>query len=83
MTRLCDAAQAGFLTLPAALDLLPKTNFRASPELWMALYTPWTGDSPPLPVAADGHPLLPHSLGILTHIPLTPGPGCASFVGKR
>ncbi len=36
---LCDAAQAGFLELPAALDLLRKTNFRASPELWKLLYT--------------------------------------------
>jgi predicted nucleic acid-binding protein len=36
---LCDAAQAGLLDLPAALDLLRKTNFRASPELWKSLYT--------------------------------------------
>ena len=36
---LCDAAQAGLLKLPAALDLLRKTNFRASPELWRALYS--------------------------------------------
>lgn len=36
---LCDAAQAGHLKLPAALDLLRKTNFRASPELWKTLYT--------------------------------------------
>lgn len=36
---LCDAAQAGLLKLPAALDLLRKTNFRASPELWRSLYT--------------------------------------------
>jgi predicted nucleic acid-binding protein len=36
---LCDAAQAGLLKLPAALDLLRKTSFRASPELWKALYT--------------------------------------------
>ena len=36
---LCDAAQAGLVTLPAALDLLRKTSFRASPELWKALYT--------------------------------------------
>ena len=36
---LCDAAQAGLLELPAALDLLRKTNFRASPELWKSLYT--------------------------------------------
>ena len=36
---LCDAAQAGLLKLPAALDLLRKTNFRASPELWKTLYT--------------------------------------------
>jgi predicted nucleic acid-binding protein len=36
---LCDAAQAGLVKLPAALDLLRKTNFRASPELWKALYT--------------------------------------------
>jgi predicted nucleic acid-binding protein len=36
---LCDAAQAGLLKLPAALDLLRKTNFCASPELWKTLYT--------------------------------------------
>jgi predicted nucleic acid-binding protein len=36
---LCDAAQAGLLKLPAALDLLRKTSFRASPELWKSLYT--------------------------------------------
>jgi predicted nucleic acid-binding protein len=36
---LCFAAQAGLLKLPAALDLLRKTNFRASPELWKSLYT--------------------------------------------
>jgi predicted nucleic acid-binding protein len=36
---LCDGAQAGLLKLPAALDLLRKTNFRASPELWKSLYT--------------------------------------------
>ena len=36
---LCDGAQAGLLKLNAALDLLRKTNFRASPELWKALYT--------------------------------------------
>ena len=36
---LCDAAQAGLLKLPVALDLLRKTNFRASPELWKSLYT--------------------------------------------
>lgn len=36
---LCDAAQTGLLKLPAALDLLRKTNFRASPELWKSLYT--------------------------------------------
>lgn len=36
---LCDAAQAGLLKLPAALDLLRKTNFRASPELWKSLYS--------------------------------------------
>jgi predicted nucleic acid-binding protein len=36
---LCDAAQAGLLNLPAALDLLRKTNFRASPELWKSAYT--------------------------------------------
>jgi predicted nucleic acid-binding protein len=36
---LCDAAQAGLLELPAALDLLRKTNFRASPALWKSLYT--------------------------------------------
>jgi hypothetical protein len=35
---LCEAAQAGLLKLPAALDLLRKTNFRASPELWKSLY---------------------------------------------
>jgi len=35
---LCDAAQAGLLILHAALDLLRKTNFRASPELWKSLY---------------------------------------------
>jgi predicted nucleic acid-binding protein len=36
---LCDAAQTGLVKLPAALDLLRKTSFRASPELWKALYT--------------------------------------------
>ena len=36
---LCDAAQAGLLKLPNALDLLRKTNFRASPALWKSLYT--------------------------------------------
>jgi predicted nucleic acid-binding protein len=36
---LCDAAQAGPLNLPAVLDLLRQTSFRASPELWKALYT--------------------------------------------
>jgi len=36
---LCDASQAGFLKLHDALDLLRKTNFRASPELWKSLYT--------------------------------------------
>jgi len=36
---LCDGAQAGLLKLTAALDLLRKTNFRASPELWKSLYT--------------------------------------------
>jgi predicted nucleic acid-binding protein len=36
---LYDAAQAGLLKLPAALDLLRKTNFRASPELWKSFYT--------------------------------------------
>lgn len=36
---LCDAAQAGLLELHDALDLLRKTNFRASPELWKTLYT--------------------------------------------
>lgn len=36
---LCDAAQAKLLKLPDALDLLRKTNFRASPELWKSLYT--------------------------------------------
>ena len=35
---LCDAAQAGLLELPTALDLLRKTNFRASPELWKLVY---------------------------------------------
>ncbi len=35
---LCDAAQAGLVKLPTALDLLRKTNFRASPELWKTLY---------------------------------------------
>jgi predicted nucleic acid-binding protein len=35
---LCDAAQAGLIELPAALDLLRQTNFRASPQLWKALY---------------------------------------------
>lgn len=34
-----DAAQAGLLKLPDALDLLRKTNFRASPELWKSLYS--------------------------------------------
>jgi predicted nucleic acid-binding protein len=33
-----DAAQAGLLNLRAALDLLRKTNFRASPQLWKSLY---------------------------------------------
>ena len=33
-----DAAQAGLLKLPEALDRLRKTNFRASPELWKSLY---------------------------------------------
>jgi predicted nucleic acid-binding protein len=36
---LCDAAQAGLVQLPAVFDLLRKTSFRASPELWKALYT--------------------------------------------
>jgi predicted nucleic acid-binding protein len=36
---LCDAAQAGLVKLPAALALLRKTSFRASPGLWKALYT--------------------------------------------
>jgi len=36
---LCDGAQAGLLKLTVALDLLRKTNFRASPELWKSLYT--------------------------------------------
>jgi predicted nucleic acid-binding protein len=36
---LWDAAQAGLLELPTALDLLRKTNFRASPALWKSLYT--------------------------------------------
>jgi predicted nucleic acid-binding protein len=40
---LCDAAQAGLLNLPATLDLLRKTNFRASPELWKMLYTRQSG----------------------------------------
>jgi predicted nucleic acid-binding protein len=35
---LYDAARAGLLKLPAALDLLRKTNFRASPELWKSFY---------------------------------------------
>ena len=35
---LCDAAQFGLLKLHDALDLLRKTNFRASPELWKSLY---------------------------------------------
>lgn len=34
-----DAAQAGLLKLPDALDLLRKTNFRAAPELWKSLYS--------------------------------------------
>jgi predicted nucleic acid-binding protein len=34
---LCDASQAGLLELPAAPDLLRKTNFPASPELWKSL----------------------------------------------
>lgn len=36
---LCEAAQAGLLNLSVALDLLRKTNFRASPSLWKSLYT--------------------------------------------
>ena len=36
---LYDAAQAGLLKLPAALDLLRKTSFRASPALWKSFYT--------------------------------------------
>ncbi|MCB1127451.1 MAG: DUF3368 domain-containing protein [Verrucomicrobiae bacterium] len=36
---LCDAAQTGLLHLPAALDLLRGTNFRASPGLWKSLYS--------------------------------------------
>ncbi len=36
---LCDAAEAGLLKLPDVLDLLRKSNFRASPELWKSLYT--------------------------------------------
>jgi len=36
---LCDAAQAGLVKLSTVLDLLRKTSFRASPELWKALYT--------------------------------------------
>ena len=36
---LCDAAQAGRIKLPAALDRLRQTNFRASPELWKTLYS--------------------------------------------
>lgn len=35
---LCNAAQAGLVTLPTALDSLRKTSFRASPELWKMLY---------------------------------------------
>ena len=35
---LCDAAQAGLVKLPAGLELLRKTSFRASPELWKVLY---------------------------------------------
>jgi len=34
-----DAAQAVLLKLPDALDLLRKTNFRASPELRKSLYS--------------------------------------------
>ena len=33
-----EAAQAGLLKLTDALDLLRRTNFRASPELWRSLY---------------------------------------------
>lgn len=33
------AAQARLLKLPDALDMLRKTNFRASPELWKSLYS--------------------------------------------
>ncbi len=33
-----DAAQAGLLKLPEALDRLRQTSFRASPELWKSLY---------------------------------------------
>lgn len=33
-----DAAQAGLVKLPEALDALRQTNFRASPELWKSLY---------------------------------------------
>jgi predicted nucleic acid-binding protein len=36
---LIEAAQAGLLQLPVALDLLRKTNFRGSPDLWKSLYT--------------------------------------------
>lgn len=35
---LCQASQAGLLSLPPALDLLRRTNFRASPQLWKSLY---------------------------------------------
>lgn len=33
-----DAAQAGLVNLPEALNRLRKTSFRASPELWKSLY---------------------------------------------
>jgi len=36
---LCQAAEAGLLKLHPALDRLRQTTFRASPELWKALYT--------------------------------------------
>lgn len=34
----CEAAREGLLELHEALDLLRKTTFRASPELWRAMY---------------------------------------------
>jgi predicted nucleic acid-binding protein len=36
---LCDAADAGLLILPDALDRLRRTNFRASTALWKTLYS--------------------------------------------